>query len=102
MSYLPEAAGARELRQPRDPEPIVTALRHISFPGANTAVAHVQVGGICIKSLWVVDTDTPMPSVSWPRTARGFPIIEASPALKAQINKVVLAAVRRPCAARPR
>ncbi|MDP6953039.1 MAG: hypothetical protein QGF53_09805 [Alphaproteobacteria bacterium] len=100
MSYLPETAGERELRQPRDPEPIVTALRRIDVA---RAVAHVQVGGICTKSLWVVDTDTPMPSVSWPRTARGFPIIEASADLKAQINKVVLEAMHRPrWAARPR
>lgn len=99
MPYLPETAGERELRQPRDPEPIVTALRRID---PARAVAHVQIGGICIKSLWVVDTDTPMPSVSWPRTARGFPIVEASEDLKARIDKVVLAAVRRPCAARPR
>jgi hypothetical protein len=39
----------------------------------------------------------------WPRTARGFPIIEASADLKAQINKVVLEAMHRPrWAAKPR
>ena len=61
MPYLPETAGERELRQPRDPEPIVTALRRID---PARAVADVQVGGICIKSLWVVDTDTPREGTS--------------------------------------
>jgi len=56
-------------------------------------VAHVQIGGITIKSLWVVDLDTAAPVVSWPRTARGFPIVEASEPLRAQIDQAVLDAV---------
>jgi len=90
MSYLPDAAGEREPSRPRNPEPIVTTIRRVD---AARSVAHVQVGGITLKSLWVVDQDTPTPVVSWPRTARGFPIVEASEPLRAQIDQAVLDAV---------
>jgi len=93
MPYLPEAAGERELRQPRDPEPVITTIRRIDKA---RAVVHVEIGGIAIRSLWVVDQDTHTPSVSWPRTARGFPIVEASADLKARIDKAVLEAVYGP------
>ena len=90
MSYLPETAGERE-RPPRNPDPIVTTIRRVDHA---RSVVHVEIGGIAIRSLWVIDQDTPTPVVSWPRTARGFPIVEASEPLKAQIDQVVLKAVR--------
>ena len=63
---------------------------------ADRAVVHVVVDDISIKSLWVVGRASGKPRVSWPETKRGHPIVEAAPALRARIDKLVLDAVDDP------
>jgi len=63
---------------------------------ADRAVVHVLVDDISINSLWVVGRASGKPRVSWPETKRGHPIVEAAPALRARIDKMVLAAVDDP------
>lgn len=52
-------------------------------------VAHVRIGDIAIRSLWIVDIASGKPRVSWPETGKGWPIVEAEPGLKARIDQAV-------------
>jgi|TARA_B100000315_G_C14492071_1_gene548064 hypothetical protein len=62
---------------------------------ADRAVVHVELGdGISLNSLWVVGLTTPEPSVAWPRTKRGYPIVTASVELRERIDARVLEAVQ--------
>ena len=53
-------------------------------------VAHVQVGDLIIRSLWIVDIASGKPRTSWPETGKGYPIVEAEPGLKDRIDQLVL------------
>jgi hypothetical protein len=91
MPNLPEAAGDRE-RKPRDPEPIVTSIVRIDHA---RVAATVQIGGVRIAPVFVVQQDTPTPVFTWPRAQRGFPIVDGLvEPLKSRIELAVLAAVR--------
>jgi hypothetical protein len=60
------------------------------------AVVHVDLpGGIRLMALWVIGLagSHPEPMVSWPRTARGFPILTVPPEMKERIDAAVLEAV---------
>ena len=61
---------------------------------ADRRVAHVQAGPFSIGSLWVIGCETGKPTVSWPRTSRGYPIIEVEDPLRSDIEALVLAAER--------
>jgi hypothetical protein len=62
---------------------------------ADRAVVHVELGdGISLNSLWVVGLNSPSPSVNWPRTKRGYPIVTASDELRARIDTLVLDSVQ--------
>ncbi len=52
-------------------------------------VAHVRVGEITIRSLWIVGLAGNKPRTSWPETSKGYPIVEADAGLKARIDKLV-------------
>ena len=52
-------------------------------------VAHVRIGGITIKSLWIVGLASDKPRISWPETGKGWPIVEATPELKAHVDRLV-------------
>ena len=56
-------------------------------------VAHVRVGPISIKSIWIVWLKTGKPRISWPESGKGYPIVEADEPLKSEIDKMILAAV---------
>ena len=60
---------------------------------ADRAVAHVDVGPFHIGSLWITGLAGNTPVPSWPRTARGYPIIEVDQPLRGRIEKAVLAEV---------
>jgi len=47
-------------------------------------VAHVRVGDVTIRSIWIVDIASGKPRISWPETGKGCPIVEAEPALKVE------------------
>ena len=53
-------------------------------------VAHVRVGDITIRSLWIVGLASGKPRISWPETGKGWPIVEATPELKARVDQLVL------------
>ena len=61
---------------------------------ADRRVAHVQAGPFSIGSLGVIGCETGKPTVSWPRTSRGYPIIEVEDPLRSDIEALVLAAER--------
>lgn len=71
---------------PRD-APRLTSLVTID---ADRKVAHVEVGPWRIGSLWIVGCRSSKPAVSWPRTSRGYPIVEVAEPLKAEIEDMVL------------
>jgi len=52
-------------------------------------VAHVRVGEITIRSLWIVGCAGNKPRTSWPETSKGYPIVEAGAELKARIDRLV-------------
>jgi len=57
-------------------------------------VAHVRVSNITIRSLWIVGLASGKPRISWPETGKGYPIVEASPELKARVDRLVFEALR--------
>ena len=67
----------------------LTSLVHVD---SDRRVAHVEVGPFRIGSLWVVGCESGTPIVSWPRTSRGYPIIEVEDPLRSEIEALVLAA----------
>jgi len=71
--------------------PRLTALVPID---ADRRVAHVEVGPFRIGSLWLVGCESGRPTVSWPCTGRGYPIIEVADPLRSEIEALVLAAER--------
>jgi len=81
--------------------PILTALVPID---ADRRVAHVEVGPFRIGSLWLVGCESGKPTVSWPRTTRGYPILEVDDPLRSKIEALVLDAERdeRPRLRKPR
>ena len=60
----------------------------------NRAVAKLTVDDFHFGSIFVVDCKT-TPRVSWPRTQKGFPIVECrDQKRKTEIEEVILAKVR--------
>jgi hypothetical protein len=57
---------------------------------ADRSVCHVRVGKLYIKSLWITGISTGRPRVRWPETGKGYPIVEAEPDLKAEVDHLVL------------
>ena len=53
-------------------------------------VAHVRIGDLTIRSLWIVGIESGKPRTSWPETGKGYPIIEAGAELKARVDQLVL------------
>jgi hypothetical protein len=68
----------------------VTSLTPID---ADRAVAHVTVGPFHIGSLWINGRAKGRPVVSWPKTTRGYPILDVEAPLKGKIEQVTLAAL---------
>ncbi len=60
---------------------------------ADRQVAHVRVGPLHIKSIWIVGIAEGKPRTTWPETGKGYPIVEADEPLKTQIDELILAAV---------
>ncbi len=58
---------------------------------ADRCVSHVRVGKLYIKSLWITGISAGTPRVRWPETGKGYPIVEAEPDLKAEVEHLVLA-----------
>jgi len=69
-------------------------LQKLTIIDADRAIAHVRVGGITIKSIWIVGIAAGSPRTSWPETGKGYPIVEATPDLKARIDDLILVEVR--------
>ena len=65
----------------------VLAVRRIDD---DRRVAHVRIGDITIRSIWIVDIARGKPRISWPETGKGYPIVEAGPELKARVDQLVL------------
>ncbi len=78
----------RPAHVPRRDAPKLTSLVTIDD---DRKVAHVEVGPWKIGSLWIVGCQTGKPTVSWPRTSRGYPIVEVAEPLKSEIEALVLA-----------
>ena len=57
---------------------------------ADRCVSHVRVGKLYIKSLWITGISTGRPMVRWPESGKGYPIVEAEPDLKAEVDHLVL------------
>jgi len=57
------------------------------------SVAHVRVGPISIKSIWIVGLTSGKPRISWPESGAGYPIVEADEPLKSEIDRMILAAI---------
>jgi hypothetical protein len=55
------------------------------------AVAHVDVGPFHIGSLWITGLASNTPVPSWPKTARGYPIIKVDQPLRGLIEQAVMA-----------
>ena len=53
-------------------------------------VAHVKIGAISIKSIWITGIKSGKPRVSWPETGKGYPIVEADEPLKSKIASMIL------------
>ena len=64
--------------------------------------AHVRIGDITIRSLWIVGLASSKPRTSWPQTSKGYPIVEAMPELKARVDRLVLDDIAATTRSRPR
>ena len=53
-------------------------------------VAHVKIGPISIKSIWITGMASGHPRISWPESGKGYPIVTAEPELKARIDRMIL------------
>ena len=60
---------------------------------ADRAVARVVCPPFRFDSIWIVGIASGRPTVSWPRTTRGYPIIEADQPTRGAIERAVLAAL---------
>jgi len=67
-------------------------LKHVD---PDRRVCEITVGPIKIGSVWITGAKTTAPNVSWPRTTRGYPIIEIEDPLRSQIETAILAELRR-------
>ncbi len=68
----------------------VIELQKLTQIDADRCVCHVRVGKLYIKSLWISGISAGTPRVRWPETGHGYPIVEAEPDLKAEIDRLVL------------
>ncbi|HIA02939.1 MAG TPA: hypothetical protein EYN66_13710 [Myxococcales bacterium] len=69
-------------------------VERVSFLDADRAVARVNADGWRFGSIFVLGLES-KPQISWPRSARGFPIVECCDAAKREeIEKVILDAVK--------
>ncbi len=76
---------------PGNDDIVVSKVRRLDD---DLAVAHVDFSiGISLRSIWISGLSESQPTVSWPRSTRGFPIVLADPELRARIDALVLEAV---------
>lgn len=54
-------------------------------------VAEIKIGPVLCGSVYITGAKTAAPNISWPRTARGYPIIIVDDPLRAEIEKGLLA-----------
>lgn len=54
-------------------------------------VAEIKIGPVLCGSVYITGAKTTAPNVSWPRTARGYPLIVVDDPLRSQIEKSLLA-----------
>ena len=66
-------------------------LQKLTQIDADRCVSHVRVGKLYIKSLWITGISAGTPRVRWPETGKGYPIVEAEPDLRAEVDHLVLA-----------
>lgn len=53
------------------------------------AVASVAIGGVTIHAIWVNDIFS-TPTVGWPRSGRGWPLISVEDGLRGEIENAIL------------
>ncbi len=73
------------------PEYELLAIRRVDD---DRRVAHVRVGPISIKSIWIVGLKTGKPRISWPESGKGYPIVTADEPLKSKIDQMILDRLR--------
>jgi hypothetical protein len=79
-----------ERRLPME-RPTNIRLDSLKYLDADRAVAHVTINDeISLKTLFCVGISKGRPTVSWPQSKRGFPIVEASPGLRERVDKVII------------
>jgi hypothetical protein len=61
---------------------------------SDRAVAHVRVGPFMFSSIFVTGLADADPRVSWPRTSRGFKIIDVAEPARSDIEAEILRHVR--------
>ncbi len=84
MAALPKAEGSAD----KLPEFTIASFKTLD---ADRRVAEVKVGPILLGSVYITGAKTTAPNVSWPRTARGYPLIVVDDPLRSQIEKSLLA-----------
>lgn len=58
-------------------------------------VAEIKIGPVSCGSVYITGAKTTAPNVSWPRTARGYPIITVDDPLRSQIETALLARLKK-------
>lgn len=88
MSALPKAkGGAGKL-----PDYTVTSFKRLDD---DRRVAEVKVGPILLGSIYLTGCQSRVPNVSWPRTQRGYPLIVVDDPLRSEIEKDLVARLRK-------
>jgi hypothetical protein len=54
-------------------------------------VAEIKIGPVLCGSVYLTGCQTTAPNVSWPRTARGYPIVIVDDPIRSEIEKALLA-----------
>lgn len=81
MGALHEVGGAFELHP----------IRRVDD---DRAVTGVSIGPLHLESIWLLGLASGKPKISWPRTTRGYPIINVDQPLRGKIEQSILMALR--------
>ena len=70
-------------------------LLSIKSVDTDRRVCELKIGPVHVGSVWITGARSTAPNISWPRTSRGYPIIQIDDPLRSQIEKTILDGLRK-------
>lgn len=88
MNALPKAEGGAD----KLPEFTIVSLKRLD---EDRRVAEIKVGPILMGSVYLTGCQSRVPNVSWPKTARGYPVIVVDQPLRSKIEEDLLSRLKK-------